>query len=68
LHLAKKGTSSLSSLAEIAATTTIRPNIPSSSTKKTLNNKKDAVAASDGAAFTNEKENEKENSFKIAKK
>jgi hypothetical protein len=34
--------------------------------KRPLNNKQDAVAASDGVALTNE--NEKENLFKIAKK
>ena len=36
--------------------------------KRTLNNKQDAVAASDGSALSNEKENERENSLKIAKK
>ena len=62
------GTSSLSSQAEIATTTIVSPNFPSSSTKRTLNNKQDAVTASDGDALPNEKEGDKENSFKVAKK
>jgi len=36
--------------------------------KRTLNNKQDALAASDGNDLSNEKDNEKDNSFKIAKK
>jgi hypothetical protein len=36
--------------------------------KRTLNNKQDALAASNGNDLSNEKDNEKDNSFKIVKK